>query len=1071
MMKFSHRVAILSVIGALTLIFMVLTLTGNMKGLMPVKQESLKSFISKHHVLSEFKSIIANTNTCQTEEEDKPDVISTLDLHKKTDYKIYVNGQYNIPHPKLGDVAYGTNIEPLTVIIVPHSHIDPGWLETIDDYYNQKVKKILDNMLRKLHLYDDLTFIWAEMVYFSRWFEELNDIQQDQLLLLVNSGRLELVTGGWVMPDEASTHYVSVIDQLMEGHLWIQENLKVSPNNSWSVDPFGHSGTMPYLLRKSGINNMVIQRIHQATKGALVKNAGLEFLWKQYWDKTDSNDILCHVNPYILYSLHHTCGPEIFTCAMFDFQSIEGQPFRRHIEPVDTGNIARLSQALFEQYRLKGGLFKYRTILVPLGDDFRYDNAQEWDQQYENYQKLMKYMNLKPDLNIKIKFGTLNDYFKLIRQEEEKSSVNFPVLSGDFFPYSDKNSAYWTGYFSTRPFDKRFSREVESRVRAAEILNTFMFAYNKHWKKDFSGIQKCADKLREARRNLGLFLHHDAITGTSRFHVAQDYENKLYKAYENAQLVMQIGAQFLLTKGKLDSDPILQPELIRDDPRVSSLHQAVNFNEDGTRIVLFNPTAQQRSEFVEFITTSADLEIKNSKRQSIPFQINPVFAASTEVSPTSFEIVFLADIPPLSLETFIFKKAVKNEKKYWAKISMYNTKELIVSPELMFEQEKPQWRVNINQGVLIENDYIAAEFRTFKGTLSKITDKSSQTTTKINLEFKHYTSRGSGAYIFFPAGPARDIIQTTPVVRVIEGPFTSEVQAVFQNIFHKTRLYNHPGVQGRSLFVQNALDMHVINMRDREVIMRFSTDVKNGDGSFFTDGNGFQMIGRKTDSTRPIATNYYPVTTMAVLEDEAKRLTLHTGQPHGVASLEQGSLEVMLDRQLLYDDERGLGEGIYDNKLTMTKFIIQIEEKASNSHQEKFTYPSLASILHNDFLQQPVQKMFTPINSDVMELKFHVVQKPIPCHVTIVSLKTLYYRNFTYQGTSLVLHSKGYHCHFESRGLQCPSDRVDFKSLVPGIIDANETTLTHFSVLNNQVDLANLQIPAMEIKSFMIKIK
>jgi alpha-mannosidase II len=56
------------------------------------------------------------------------------------------------------------------------------------------------------------------------------------------------------------------------------------------------------------------------------------------------------------------------------------------------------------------------------------------------------------------------------------------------------------------------------------------------------------------------------------------------------------------------------------------------------------------------------------------------------------------------------------------------------------------------------------------------------------------------------------------------------------------------------------------------------------------------------------------MTTMAIIEDSVKQVTLHSGQAHGVASLRQGELEVMLDRQLVYDDERGLGQGVTDNK-------------------------------------------------------------------------------------------------------------------------------------------------------------
>ena len=1039
----------------------------------------------------------------------------------------------------------------LTVIIVPHSHNDPGWLKTVDEYYADQTKHILDNMVRKLSTYPNMTFVWAETIYLAMWWNDQEDAVKAQVRRLIRRGQLEIVLGSWVMPDEATTHYYAIVDQLIEGHRWVMDNLHNVPQNSWSIDPFGHSGTMPYLWKEAGLENMVIQRIHGAVKNHLAKHKSLEFMWRQYWDGRGDTDILCHVMPYMLYSIKFTCGPDRFLCLLYDFRNIPGEQREGKSREISLKNIEVQAEYLYKEYRKKNFLYEYNAILVPLGDDFRFDKEIEWDQQYKNYAMLFQYMNSRKDWNIHLKFGTPKDYFEIIRKRRGRYSnsskvrnADLPVLSGDFFPYSDQSNAYWTGYYTTRPFDKRFSRDIESTLRVADILYFLACSYSSMWGNPYEKAFETAGMLKRARRYLGLFQHHDAITGTAKDYVVMDYEEKLAIAYNITQTVIGNALEVLLYRSKSGLANFFIPETVRVSPTSSPSKQILHVDKNGLQLVIFNPLVQQRQDIVSVLVTSNKIEVIDENQQVIPSQLNPVWDDDITVSSSVFELVFLTNIEPLTTVVYSLRNPIGDMKNtYTSRVGIVNSKQLVVPPETGFLEDKP---VDGNaKPIVIENSLLKATFSGSRGLLESVLDKATGNTTKINIDFQAYLSQGSGAYLFLPNGRARSITGKTQLTRIIQGPLVSEVQVLHQFFQHRVRLYDVPGIQQQALHIDNKLNIK--GLRDREVIMKFKTDINNENETFFTDQNGFQMIGRRNQQRLRLEANYYPITTMAMLEDDSRRLTLHTDHSHGVASLAQGVLEIMLDRQLSFDDERGLGEGIEDVKPVHSRYVLQIEYRGSNdadttgekqqssskhenlnegsdkekntlisniiknnpennkivqtgpkptapssaetdhankitnrqSHfryqerQLRFTFPSLLGVHIGNYLQHPLVVYFTNMDADFLVPKFRPVEGPLPCDVSLVSLRVLVNSDLMKNGTSLILHRQGLTCEFPATEPVCNVEwgKVSVSSLFGKIQlkHFRRTSLSHLHTLETLSPKSVLKLKPMELASYILK--
>ena len=62
------------------------------------------------------------------------------------------------------------------------------------------------------------------MIFLARFWDDADEPMRRRLVRAVESGQLELTTGGWVMPDEACPTFPAMLDNLFEGHQWISSH-------------------------------------------------------------------------------------------------------------------------------------------------------------------------------------------------------------------------------------------------------------------------------------------------------------------------------------------------------------------------------------------------------------------------------------------------------------------------------------------------------------------------------------------------------------------------------------------------------------------------------------------------------------------------------------------------------------------------------------------------------------------------------------------------------------------------------------------------------------------------------
>lgn len=101
--------------------------------------------------------------------------------------------------------------------------------------------------------------------------------------------------------------------------------------------------------------------------------------------------------------------------------------------------------------------------------------------------------------------------------------IEWPEKTDDFFPYSDCPHCFWTGFFTSRAAFKRFERTASSFLLAARQIDALPMSGGL----DTLHEENYASPLSMLEEALAVAQHHDAVSGTAKQHVADDYSKRL----------------------------------------------------------------------------------------------------------------------------------------------------------------------------------------------------------------------------------------------------------------------------------------------------------------------------------------------------------------------------------------------------------------------------------------------------------------------------------------------------------------------------------------------------------------
>ena len=181
----------------------------------------------------------------------------------------------------------------LSTVATGHAHIDTAWLWPMRETV-RKCARTFANQLRLIERYPDYVFGASQPQHYQ-FVKDHYPALFEEIKGAVANGQWELQGGMWVEADCNLIDGESLVRQIVLGKAFFQREFGVDVRNVWLPDVFGYSAAMPQIMRRSGIDSFLTQKIS----------------WNQFnhfphhtfwWRGIDGSEVLAHFPPEDSYN-------------------------------------------------------------------------------------------------------------------------------------------------------------------------------------------------------------------------------------------------------------------------------------------------------------------------------------------------------------------------------------------------------------------------------------------------------------------------------------------------------------------------------------------------------------------------------------------------------------------------------------------------------------------------------------------------------------------------------------------------------------------------------------------------